>query len=223
MADVWDITTPAGSEAISNGDDRIREMKSAIQSALRGEVAEGTEAVFPGTAAATAPVFRYRGLKDITGNRPASGQYGLFFDTTRQSLQRDNGSTWDDIGTNIPAGTVMVFYQASVPTGWAAVTGNDKALRVVTNGTTGGSAGGSAAFSTAFAVGVTGDESGHTHALNGSTSVAAAGSSGGTTYVEGGTNHVHTIAFTSGAGAAHHHSTPQYQPAYSDVVFGTKS
>lgn len=32
---VWDVTTPAGSEAKSNGDDRIREFKTDIQTSLR--------------------------------------------------------------------------------------------------------------------------------------------------------------------------------------------
>jgi len=37
---VWSTTTPAGSDLLSQGDDKIREMKLAIQEALRaGEVA----------------------------------------------------------------------------------------------------------------------------------------------------------------------------------------
>lgn len=49
-----------------------------------------------------------------------------------------------------PAGTAMLFAQASAPTGWTkSTTHNDKALRVV-SGTSGGSAAGSVAFSTVF-------------------------------------------------------------------------
>lgn len=48
------------------------------------------------------------------------------------------------------SGTKILFYQASAPTGWTAVAVNDRALRVVTAGTTGGTTGGSVAFSTAF-------------------------------------------------------------------------
>lgn len=50
----------------------------------------------------------------------------------------------------VPVGTMMMFAQNTVPSGWIRVTThNDKMLRVVN--TTGGSAGGTMAFSTAFA------------------------------------------------------------------------
>ncbi len=158
---VWDTSTPAGPDPLSQGDDKIREMKTAIQEALRagavaGDNLEGVEAVFPGTNPSSAPVYRYRGLKDSTVNRPTAGQYGLFFDDTRNVLQRDNGTSWDDIGTMIPSGTRMVFYQASAPVGWTAVALNDKFLRVVTAGGTGGSTGGTVAASTSLA---------HTHTV----------------------------------------------------------
>lgn len=54
-------------------------------------------------------------------------------------------------GREFVAGTSMVFYQASAPTGWTAESINDKALRVVSSGGTGGSDGGSTAFSSVFA------------------------------------------------------------------------
>lgn len=144
---VFDTSTPTGSEGISSGDDRIREFKSATQEALRGGAAEGEEAIFPGSAPLTAPVYRYRGLKGSSAARPTSGQYGLYFDTTRNVLQRDNGTTWDDLATNFPAGTIMLFAQASAPVGWTKLTTqNDKALRIV-SGSTGGSAGGTLGLS----------------------------------------------------------------------------
>jgi hypothetical protein len=53
-------------------------------------------------------------------------------------------------GTGFAAGTTLLFYQASAPTGWTQVTThNNKALRVVSS--TGGGSGGSVAFTTAFA------------------------------------------------------------------------
>lgn len=49
----------------------------------------------------------------------------------------------------IPAGSVMLFYQAAAPTGWTQVTTqNNKALRVVSG--TGGGTGGTVDFTTAF-------------------------------------------------------------------------
>lgn len=147
----FDVTTPAGSDLLSQGDDRIREFKNAMLDSLRGGDAEGIEAIFPGASPSTDPVYRYRGLKGSTVERPTAGQYGLYFDTTRNVIQRDNGTSWDDVGALIPAGTKMVFYQASAPVGWTAVALNDKFLRVVTTGGTGGSTGGTMAASTDLA------------------------------------------------------------------------
>ena len=150
----WDVTTPAGSEAQSLGDDRIRELKVDIQTSLRGDDTEGVEAIFPGDDTAN-PVFRYRGLKGLTAARPTAGYYGLYANTTTNMLQRDNGSTWDDIATLIPAGTVMVFYQAAAPVGWTKVTThNDKTLRVVSG--SGGGSGGTVLLSAGL---------GHTHTV----------------------------------------------------------
>ncbi len=173
----FDVTTPAGSDLLSLGDDKIREFKTAVREALRaGEVAgddiEGVEAIFPGSSPSTAPVYRYRGLKGTTASRPAAGQYGFYYDTTRNVLQRDNGTGWDDIGQNIiPSGTKMVFYQASAPVNWTAVAVNDKFLRVVTSGGTGGSTGGTVAASTSLA---------HTHTV--------------ASHTHTGPSHTHTIS-----------------------------
>lgn len=147
----FDVSTPAGSDLLSQGDDKIREFKNAMLDALRCGEAEGVESVFPGVSPSTDPVFHYRGLKGSTIERPTAGQSGLYFDTTRMVTQRDNGTSWEDIGTVIPSGTKMVFYQASAPTGWTAVAVNDKFLRVVTSGGTGGSTGGTMAASTDLA------------------------------------------------------------------------
>lgn len=169
----FDVTTPVGSDLLSLGDDKIREFKTAMREALRaGEVAgddiEGVEAIFPGSSPSTAPVYRYRGLKGTTAARPTAGQYGFYYDTTRNVLQRDNGASWDDIGQNvIPSGTKMVFYQASAPVNWTAVAVNDKFLRVVTAGGTGGSTGGTVAASTSLAH--THTVASHTHTMAGHT------------------------------------------------------
>lgn len=99
----FDVTTPAGSDLLSQGDDKIREFKLAVRESLRagalaGDDIEGVEAIFPGASPSTAPVYRYRGLKGTTAARPVAGQYGLYFDTDRKVLQRDNGTSWEDIG-----------------------------------------------------------------------------------------------------------------------------
>lgn len=161
----WSTSTPAGSDSLANGDNIIRELKTDIQTALRGDDTEGVEAVFPGSDTAN-PVYRYRGLKGTTAARPTAGEYGLYHNTTLNTIQRDNGSAWQDVATLIPSGTAMVFYQASAPTGWTAVAVNDKFLRVVTAGGTGGTNGGTVAASTSLAHTHTiASESAHTHDL----------------------------------------------------------
>jgi len=218
---VFDTTSPAGTDSMSTVDDRIRELKIAMQESLRGGTTEGDEAVFPGSAPSTAPVFHHRGLKGTTGARPASGQYGQYFDTTRQVLQRDNGATWDDIGTVIPAGTVMCFFQAAVPTGWTqVVTQNDKVLRVVS--TAGGGAGGTIATSTTLAH--THTVASHTHSFGDTTDApsttvvvnAGAGSLVATS------DHTHVATGTSGAETPATDSQLAGALAYIDMILGSK-
>lgn len=97
---VWDVATPAGSDPKSQGDDRIREGKAALQEALRGGATEGDEAVFPGASPLTAPIFRYRGLKGSTAARPTAAAGGLYWNTDTGTIQRANGSAWEDITEN---------------------------------------------------------------------------------------------------------------------------
>lgn len=106
----WDLTTPAGTDLLSSGDDKIRELKTDLQTALQATDATlGNEGVFPVNT--TTPAYRYRGLKGTTAQRPAPGNYGLYWNTTTSTLQRDNGSAWEDVGI-IPAsvsGTVLTI------------------------------------------------------------------------------------------------------------------
>lgn len=116
---VWDTATPAGSDPISQGDDRIRELKVALQDALRGGAADGTEAVFPGAAPSSAPVFHYRGLIGTTASRPAATEGGLYANTTTGTIQRANGSSWVDITENA---AYEAIHQAA-PASLASVSG----------------------------------------------------------------------------------------------------
>lgn len=107
----FDVTTPAGSDLLSQGDDKIREFKLAMREALRagavaGDDIEGVEAIFPGSSPSTAPVYRYRGLKGTTAERPTAGQYGFYYDTDRKVLQRDNGTSWEDVGQVVADGSI---------------------------------------------------------------------------------------------------------------------
>ncbi len=190
MTEVWDKTTPLGTEAISLGDDRIREAKSALESALSHE---GT---FPGASPSTAPIFIPGFLRDTTANRPTGDDLvdkRFFCNTTLNVLERYNGASWDAVATLIPSGTKMLFYQAAAPTGWTAVALNDKFLRVVSAGGTGGSSGGSGQTPSAGTnLAHTHTVAGHTHTIahKHTTPVSADGVSGlnvakATTWTEG--------------------------------------
>lgn len=87
-AGVWDTTTPLGSEPKSLGDDRIREMKVAIQEALQ------TGGVFPGSDPSTAPRF-YPSISTgttalrPTGNDAPAGR--LYLNLSSGTLEMSQG------------------------------------------------------------------------------------------------------------------------------------
>lgn len=96
----WDTTTPAGSEAKSNGDNRIRELKTDIAAAL---TAEGS---FPGADTAN-PKFRWTPSRGNTASRPASPVTGqLYINTQTLGLERYNGASWDFVETMPTDGSV---------------------------------------------------------------------------------------------------------------------
>lgn len=85
----WDTATPAGTDLISLGDDNIREMKAAIEEAL------STEAIFPGSAPSTAPVFKWTGKRGNTAGRPASPSTGeIYFNTQLFQMEYYDGASW---------------------------------------------------------------------------------------------------------------------------------
>lgn len=120
---VWDIATPLGSEAANNGDNRIRELKTDIQLALRGSDTDGTVAKFPGSDTAN-PKYHYRGGRGTEAAKPAAGDYGLYANMSNGHLQRDNGTSWDNIATLIPPGVVAPYAGSSSPNGWLLCDGS---------------------------------------------------------------------------------------------------
>lgn len=236
---VWDITTPLGSDAASLGDDKIRELKTDVQTALRGAASDGTEAKFPGSDTAN-PTYRYRGLKGTTGARPAFGDYGLYMNTTLNTIQRDSGTAWENVATLIPSGTVMVFYQAAAPVGWTqVVTQNDKALRVVSGGT-GGTAGGTDSIAsppthihaTSSHTLTEAQMPAHTHSLvvSGSSGVVAVQNGGPNQGISGGGpgggSWSQQVSASAGSSNSHDHgnvsATTGFSPAYINVLIASK-
>lgn len=216
----WDITAPAGSDAVSNGDDKIRELKTDLQTSLRGDTTDGLEGKFPGSDTSN-PIFRYRGLKGTTAARPATGQYGLYHNETLNTIQRDSGTNWEDIATLFPSGTVALFWQSAAPVGWTqVVTNNDKAIRVVSG--TGGGSGGTTAFTSCWVSATSGNGGLHTPtvASMGLPTVTAQDDEGGS---PGAANkdHIHT-GVTLNEVADHTHSVTSYAPHYINIIACSK-
>lgn len=98
MADLstLDPTQPPGTQAVSQGDDRIRETREAIIESFAG-------AGFPGTGGTQAEHFlngahRFE-VRDPSG-RPAAGNAGrLFFDSTNRRAEFDTGAAWGILHT----------------------------------------------------------------------------------------------------------------------------
>lgn len=90
----WDAATPQGSEAVSLGDDRIRELKSDLEDALT------VEHSFP--IDTSAPGLIYTPSRGNTASRP-TGTYlvtgRLYINTQTGCIERYNGASWDEVNT----------------------------------------------------------------------------------------------------------------------------
>lgn len=109
---VWNVNTPTGSDPINQGDDRIREMKSAVQEALQHS------GVFPGTNPATAPMYQWTLAYGLNVNKPTTNlQDGqLYYSTDTYSLYKYNTDTslWDIIAFSYPTGLNLSQYSRPV-------------------------------------------------------------------------------------------------------------
>ncbi len=126
----------------------------------------------------------------------------------------------------IPSGSVLLFFQASAPTGYTqVVTQNDKALRIVSG--SGGGTGGSSPFTTVFAQSATGAHTltttempSHTHSISafipgccGGLALAATGSGVTPESFNTGSN---------GSGGSHTH-TMDIRVQYIDVIICSRN
>lgn len=128
--------------------------------------------------------------------------------------------------TEVPVGSVMMFYSAAAPTGWTKLTTqNDKALRVVSG--SGGVAGGTNAFSTVMAQTVTGNHTltvtempSHRHGI-----FPGSDGTGGTTLAYPGTGSgVAQNNQTTGIGGDNPHNHPiTMAMQYIDIILASKN
>lgn len=185
--------------------------------------------------------------KNLTRNGVALGSGDLAANQLVQVAYNPNQDRFEILGAlggQTPAGTSQPFYQASVPTGWSAVAQNNKALRVVTNGTTGGTAGGTTAFTSVFTsrtiaqanlpnVNFPNSLSVGTTISNGSgvptgVSFTYSGTSGGSVFTVPGTCSLSTIALASGTvsgtvSSGGSGTAMDFAVQYVDIVIGTKN
>jgi hypothetical protein len=111
----------------------------------------------------------------------------------------------------IPAGSVMLFYQAAAPTGWTQVTSlNDYDLRLVSG--TGGTTGGTTAYSTVFTnqtPSFTGSNG--TLGVNAGSLGTSSTAQGGGVYLSGGGS-INGATLSTGQLASHSHGLPINPP-----------
>lgn len=115
----WDVTTPQGTEAKSQGDDRIREMKVALDDAL------DFEGDFPGTSSAT-PRFIYTPSTGTTALRPTGNDAPV----GRLFINKSSGVIEQSLGGG--------NWEAIEVVGSSAVTAGDLAVDVAGPGLSGG-------------------------------------------------------------------------------------
>ena len=136
-----------------------------------------------------------KALVTVTGTAVASG--GIKANAVYDVVYANGSSEWILVGgpsafPEIPAGTVMLFFQAAAPTGWTKSTANDdKAIRIVSG--TGGGTGGSTAFTSVFAARTIAKANLPNYNLDLTSLVAPSGGSGGDGTVGAQTG----VAFTS--------------------------
>lgn len=116
---VWDTTTPTGNEAKSLGDDRIRELKTDVQTSLQ------YEGDFPGTDTSN-PRFIYTPSTGTTALRPtgnAAPAGRLYINLSSGTLEMSQGNgSWNALDV----------------VGSSTITGGDLAVSVAGDGLTGG-------------------------------------------------------------------------------------
>jgi hypothetical protein len=172
---------------------------------------------------------RHLGVAGIP-NTPSAASVGIsaFSATGTPSsstfLRGDN--TWAAAGggTVIPAGTVMLFYQAAAPTGFTQVTTqNNKALRVVSG--TGGGTGGSVAFTTAFAANAVGATTITTSTMPSHSHTTGAGFANcGAPFLGSTSSSSSNISSGStGGDGSHTHSFQSLAVQYIDIILASKN
>lgn len=213
------VTLTAIATINSSNDSQISDFKTTLKNIGTGDVTincSSTDTFEDGTTSQTLKQYDTLTLQtDSTG-----GKWNIV--GTTSFIGKTLAST-DDVIDNFPAGTAMVFYQASAPTGWTGSDAlSDHAIQIVTTASTnGGSTGGTVNFSTVFGRTATDEHvlditqiPAHSHTYSGF---------GSGTNWDGGSGAAPATLNTSsvGGGLGHSHNI-DLQVKYAQVIIATK-
>jgi hypothetical protein len=236
----WDEASPAGSSALSSGDDAIRQLKLDVRERLN------TDHYYPATDVANTGYHRQVTLPEgadpasvanagIAYTKDVSGRTELFYeDDTGAKLQLTSAgllrlaaaSTSDVDNRLVPVGAIILWDGAICPTGWTRVSALDGKF-LVGDTSYNAAAGGS---NTITPTGTNAAEAAHTHVVS-----RDGWGEGGATPFSGrllttdpeGNNQVAANDRTSGAGTSHNHAFTgdsfDNRPAYATVLLCKKS
>jgi len=125
----WDISTPIGADKVNKVAQQLREAKEAIEIAFEDEhhFPEGYHK-FPSDSVSPP-------------NPDKIGRWRYNPNVSYASLQRDTGTTWDNLtppANLFPSGITMLFCQITAPVGWTRKTTHDDRMLRVVSGVGGG-------------------------------------------------------------------------------------
>ena len=147
MATNWDATKPAGTTKIRLSDEQLRSNFAAIETAF------GQEHEFPVTEATDGLHKQITFSKQIADPTPGANTGAVYISDITASAelmwQDENGNSCQITSGGslsfVPAGTKMLFYQDTAPTGWTIdATVDDKLIFVSKGSGAGGETGGGA-------------------------------------------------------------------------------
>jgi hypothetical protein len=212
---------PLSGDPVLSGDNHLRLLKAVLKAQFPGALGQGLDT----------PILADETELNYLQGLNANVQVQL------SGLAQDIIDAEAEYTNNLyaPAGTILVFYQATPPTGWTQITAdNDSLLRVVSSGVTGGSAGGTDSptnYTPPSHVHTTGDHvltvaqiPPHAHTFP----FRFIDSTGDTEGASGRSDNGTTTTSSTGSGSAHNHGntgsggSTAFTPKYINVIQASK-
>lgn len=128
---MWQKNKPDGGDSIQSSDDYLRDNFAWLESTL------GHAHTFPGAAATrgkhtpgSQPVCDIETQAVLSAYTDVEG--AISYPTDLESLYTNDGSNW--YARSIPPSAVMLFFQATAPSGWTLITSVNDSMMYVTSG-----------------------------------------------------------------------------------------